>query len=106
MLESSLLRDVERQINLSASLTLSQKESLKQKLVGLSSEQVAQLEDIFQEEEQLKQQALTEFFTEHPEMLEAFERFVQKKVWEAYLKIEESERKGEEVKMDHVLQSF
>ena len=103
---SPLLAQVERQINLSISLSLEQKGALQQKLSSLDTAQVAQLHQIFQEEEQLKNKALSDFFTQHPEMLEEFERFVQKKVFDAYLKIETAERPLEEQKMDAVLNTF
>jgi hypothetical protein len=99
-----LIKAVKQLILLSISLKFEEKGKLITRLPELSEEKLLKLKKVFEDENARKQELLTEFFTEHPELYADFERFSKEHVDTIYRDVEQGELGVEETKMEELLQ--
>lgn len=98
-----LIKAVKQLILLSIGLKFEEKGKLITKLPQLSEEKLMKLKQVFEDENKRKQELLTEFFTEHPELYADFERFSKEHVDTIYRDVEQGEAGVEEAKMEELL---
>lgn len=88
---------------LSIGLKFEEKDQLIRRLPSLTDQQIQELHDVFNEETKRKQDMLTAFFNDHPELYPEFERFSKDHVSSIYRNVEEKEKGGEENRMQELL---
>ncbi len=103
--DEKLIKAVKQLILLSVGLKFEEKGKLITRLPELSQEKLMKLKQVFEDENHRKQELLTQFFTEHPELYADFERFSKEHVDNIYHDVEEGELGVEETKMEELLQA-
>lgn len=98
-----LIKEVKQLILLSIGLKFEEKGALIMKLQSFSEEKLNRLKQVFEEENQRKQELLGKFFQEHPELFADFERFSKQHVDSIYEEVEQSELGTEEERMKQLL---
>lgn len=98
-----LIKEVKQLILLSIGLKFEEKGALIMKLQSFSEEKLNRLKQVFEEENQRKQELLGKFFQEHPELYADFERFSKQHVDSIYEEVEQSELGAEETRMKQLL---
>jgi hypothetical protein len=101
-----LIEQVADLIELSLSLTVEQKDWLQDRLPSLSGDQLEKLVDIFESENERKNDLLKNFFEKHPELYDRYNRDTRDTVSSAYRDIERQELVNEETIMNDLLQEL
>ncbi|MDP2691788.1 MAG: hypothetical protein Q8O95_05300 [bacterium] len=100
-----LEKTVKQLIMLSIGLEFEEKDKLIRKLPSLTGEQLGQLKLAFDEENERKDQMLSDFFGKNPELFPEFERFSKDHVNSIFRNVEKGELVEEQQKMEKLLQS-
>ena len=94
---------VKQLIMLSMGLKYEEKEKLLSNIKTYSDEQLQQLQAVFDEENKRKQDMLSTFFEEYPDLYPEFERFSKDHVSGIYREVESDELQEDEQKMNQLL---
>lgn len=100
---AELEKTVKQQIMLSIGLKFEEKDQLLNKLPSLSEDQLSQLKNVFDQEQQRKEQMLSDFFAKNPKLFPDFERFSQKHVGSIYHAVETEEKSAEDKRAEELL---